>query len=92
MLPPGPLVYRQPELFTSATGPDVRHGHPDGGPAPAAPPCHPRGFAGKEGKEGSGLRAESRPYLAPHPTAGSGPAELLSLLAPILEIWRTLSP
>lgn len=61
MLPPGPLVYRQPELFTSATGPDGCHGHPDGEPSPGCTPLGPRcqwGFAGKEGKQGSGLRAQ----------------------------------
>lgn len=39
VLPPGPVVYLQPELLTSATGPDLRHRHTDmGPPSPAAPP------------------------------------------------------
>lgn len=30
--PPGPVVYLQPELFTSATGPSLHHGHRHAGP------------------------------------------------------------
>lgn len=56
--PAGPGVYRQPELFTSATGPDLHHGHPDVGPAPAAPraPQVPPGLCWEGG--GAGMRDE----------------------------------
>lgn len=116
---PGLVVYLQPELFTSATGPDLhhRHTHTRAGPRPRLHPRVPRcrqGFAGEGGGEGNGsgcaralVRAESWPHPAPHPAAilphhqqqlspmqdpSPGAADLLSLLASILEIGRNPQP
>lgn len=54
VLPPGPVVYRQPELFTSAAGRDLRHGHPDVGPSPGCTPRSPGAGEASLGRRGSG--------------------------------------
>lgn len=75
--PPGPVVYLQPELFTSATGPDLRHGHThththtQGPVAPQCPQVPPGLCRGRRGRgDGAGwARADSWPHPAPHPAA-----------------------
>ena len=65
---PGPVVYLQPELFTSATGPDLRRGDTRTGPRPRLHPGSPGATRALPGKEGTdrGVRELSHSPILLH--------------------------
>lgn len=106
VIPGGAVVYLQPELFTSATGPDLHHGDKCAGPRPRLHPHIPRCCRGRRGwmgvceSPGEGLRRglillhtqqPSCPAARSSSPPAPGAAEPLALLASLKSGW-TPSP